>query len=133
MRLRCSVCSETFEAKRSSAKYCGGTCRNRAMRGSPVPQIVTDEEARADSERVHALVARTTRELDEAGVLDSVMGQMALRLAEKLAGNNDTGSAMASLSKEFRAVMQQALGDGTKKSDSLDELAARRLQKVSGA
>lgn len=83
--------------------------------------------------KIHPLVVQTERELDAAGVRDSVLGQTALRLAEKLAGNFDTGSAMASLSREFRAVMAQALSDGTKKSDSIDELAARRMQRASGA
>ena len=28
----CSVCGETFEARRRDAKYCGPTCRKRAER-----------------------------------------------------------------------------------------------------
>lgn len=83
--------------------------------------------------KIHPLVAQTTRELEEAGVVETFLGQTALRIAAKLAGESDTGSAMASLSREFRAVMQQALSEGTKKSDSLDELAARRMQRASGA
>jgi hypothetical protein len=80
-----------------------------------------------------SLVTQTRRELEEAGKLESVVGQQALRLAEKMCSGFDTGSATAAVSKEFRAVMALALADVTKKADSLDELAQRRAQKAAGA
>jgi hypothetical protein len=79
------------------------------------------------------LVAQTRRELDEAGKLDSVVGQQALRLAEKMCSGADTGSATAAVSKEFRAVMALALAHVTTKTDSLDELSQRRVLKAAGA
>lgn len=81
----------------------------------------------------HPLIVQTRRELTDADRLDTVVGQMAMRLAEKMAGNFDTGSALAAVSKELRAVMAEALADVGSKADSLDELAARRMQRASGA
>jgi hypothetical protein len=150
----CEACGNLFETPKSWGKFCGATCRKRASRAS----AETPREAKIKPVRVpeppktreiapekpppaprwqpvaaHPLISQTTRALEEAGALESVLGQTALRLAEKLAGNFDTGSAMASLSRELRAVMQQALTEGTAKADSLDELAARRMQKASSA
>jgi hypothetical protein len=144
----CEACGNLFETPKSWAKFCGPTCRKRASRASaetpkeakikpiraPKPAETPEKPAeKPGPSPSHPLIAQTTRELEEAGVLDTVLGQTALRLAQKLAGNFDTGSAMASLSREFRAVMLQALSDGTRKADSLDELAARRMQKASSA
>jgi hypothetical protein len=78
------------------------------------------------------LVSVTRRELEQAGKLDSVIGQQAMRLAEKLCSGFDTGSATAAVSKEFRAVMAEALADVKKQADGIDELMLRRMQKASG-
>jgi hypothetical protein len=134
MRVRCSVCSKPFDAQRSSAKFCGGTCRQRAARGSPVPKIVPEETAEnREKPVIHPLIAATRRELEDAGKIDTVIGQQALRLAEKLTSPFDSGSAAAAVSKELGRVMAEALADVAKRSDSLDELAARRMQRASGA
>jgi hypothetical protein len=134
VKVSCSVCGELFEAQRYNAKTCSVTCRKRASRSSGPAEVTALPVGESpEKPQTHPLVAQTERELDEAGVIGTVLGQTALRLAGKLAGNSDTGSAMASLSREFRTVMQQALSEGTKKTDSLDELAARRLQRASGA
>jgi hypothetical protein len=130
MRVSCSVCSKPFEAKMSNAKYCGGTCRQRAARGSPVPKIVPEIPQKTD---IHPLVAETQRELSESGNLHTVLGQTALRLAEKLAESFDTGSAMASLSRELRAVMAEVKSGTASQGDSLDEIAQRRAKKAASA
>lgn len=135
MRVRCSACSKPFEAQRSTARFCGATCRKRGNRDASA----TVEQAPASLTPVAPIPAKepqlvtvTRRELEAAGKLDSVIGQQAMRLAEKLCSGFDTGSATAAVSKEFRAVMAEALADVAKKADDLDELAARRLQKASG-
>lgn len=148
MKKSCEACGNLFETPKSWAKFCGATCRKRASRASaeapkeakikPIraPKPAETRETAPEKPTAspwHPLIAQTTRELEEAGVLDSVLGQTALRLAEKLAGNFDTGSAMASLSREFRSVRAEALSSGSKKADPLDELALRRFQKASGA
>ena len=82
---------------------------------------------------VPPLVAATRRELQAADRLDSVAGQQALKLAERMYGLFDTGSAIAALSRELRAAMAEALKDAPRAGDSLDELAERRRRKAAGA
>jgi len=74
----------------------------------------------------------TERELEQAGRLDTRLGQMAVALAEKLAAGRDTGSAMAAVSREFRSVMDEAMRGAMIETDELDELAARRDSKRAG-
>jgi hypothetical protein len=140
VKVSCSECSALFEAKRRGATFCGVKCRQAASR--------RDREARSESEIAPvtpisppetpvsppetALVATTRLKLEEAEAVDTVPGQVALRLAQKLAGTGDTGSAMASLARQLSAAMAEALAAGTKRADSLDELAARRRQKAAG-
>lgn len=73
------------------------------------------------------------RELEAAGRLETVLGQQAVKLAERMCSQFDTGSATASVSRELRAVMDAALAGAPKAADSLDELANRRKLKASGA
>jgi hypothetical protein len=131
VKVSCEQCGKPFEAQTRAATFCGPTCRKRASRAPSVPEPLTSVP---DVEIVeHPLIAATRRELAEAGQLDTTAGQQALRLAEKLASPFDTGSAAAAASKELSRVMAEALADAAKKSDSLDELAARRMQRASGA
>jgi hypothetical protein len=65
-------------------------------------------------------------ELQAAGRADTALGQQALALAERVNNPRDTGSAIAALSKELRAVMVEALKGAEVAADPLDELRARR-------
>ncbi len=129
--LVCVVCQRPFQALRSTARYCDATCRQRAKRAggvSPVAALPEPTDAEPD------LVAATRRELVRAKREDSVLGQQALALALRLStGAADTGSAVASLSKELRAVMAEAMAGVPAAPDALDELMERRRRKVSGA
>jgi len=141
VKVSCAECRTLFDAKTRSATFCGVKCRQAASRRdrearaegelAPVSSISSPETA--DSPPEAALVATTRRELAEAGVADTVHGQIALRLALKLSQPGDTGSAMASLARQLSAAMSEALAGGTKKADALDELAAWRDRKASGA
>lgn len=137
MRVRCSACSKPFEAQRSTARFCGATCRKRGSRDASeslknAPEPANLAPVAPISPKEPPLVTVTRRELEEAEKLDTVIGQQAMRLAEKLCSGFDTGSATAAVSKEFRAVMAEALADVTKQADGIDELMARRLQRASG-
>ncbi len=77
------------------------------------------------------LVATLTRELRDAGRLDTWQGQSALALAVRLEHSAaDTGSAVASLTRELRAAVTEAMkGVGAQKSavEKLrDDLKKRR-------
>ena len=143
MKVSCQEpsCGKLFEAKRRGALFCGQTCRKRSSSrdiaaresGEIAPVSPISPPDTADSPSESALVASTRRELAEAGVEDTVNGQIALRLAQKLSQPGDTGSAMASLARQLSAAMAEALAGGAKKADALDELMERRLKKASGA
>lgn len=141
MKVSCRECTTLFEAKTRAATFCGTTCRKRAsLRDiaaresgelAPVTPISPPEMLIQPVET--GLVAETRRALEQAEAVSTVHGQIALTLAAKLARAVDTGSAMASLAKQLSLAMAEALASGTKKTDSLDELAARRMQRASGA
>ncbi len=130
--LVCVVCGRPFQALRSTARYCDATCRQRAKRAGGVSPVAALPEPPTDAEP--DLVAATRRELVRAKREDSVLGQQALALALRLStGAADTGSAVASLSKELRAVMAEAMQGVPAAPDALDELMERRRRKVSTA
>jgi hypothetical protein len=51
---------------------------------------------------------------------------MALQLARRIEAPGESGSGMAALSKELRAVMADVVKDAATGPDPLDELRARR-------
>jgi hypothetical protein len=136
VRVTCDQCGEDFEARSIRARLCSNKCRQRASRGQrnaeSAPNIVQLTPVSPLDGSEFALVDATRRELDAAGVLDTVAGHLALELAAQVCASRDTGSAKAAASKEFRAVMADALKDVAKQADSLDELASRRLKRASG-
>jgi hypothetical protein len=141
VKVSCAECRKLFEAKTRSATFCSVKCRQAASRRdrearaegeiAPVTPFPTPETP--DSPPETGLVATTRRKLEEAEAVDTVEGQIALRLAQKLAQPGDTGSAMASLARQLSTAMAEALAAGTKKTDVVDELGAWRDKKASGA
>ncbi|AJA43302.1 hypothetical protein VC60_gp01 [Mycobacterium phage Sbash] len=151
MTRSCVVCGTPFEAKRPQAKFCGATCRKRHSRGASTsastpqqPQVpttgapeVTDPTPSAAMPPLlpaAGLVATVVKELTAAGRMETVLGQQALRLAMRLETSTvDTGAGLASLSKELRAVMAQAVAGAAVEADPVDELRARRDAKRASA
>lgn len=126
MQRSCDSCGVEYQAKRKASRYCSDTCRKRAQR-SPDRSPRRSVEPRDGG--VPRLVTATRAELEDAGRLDTVLGQQAMALAERIASPHETGAAVASLSKELRAVMEAALDGVATKADPLDELRARRERK----
>lgn len=75
----------------------------------------------------------TARQLREAERFDTVLGQQALALARRIESPMETGASVASMSKEFRAVMVEALDGVNVAADPLDELRLRRDRRRSAA
>jgi len=124
----CDVCGRSYEAVRVTSRYCGPTCRQRSLRaaaaGLALPTATLDgHKAPSDLERA------TARELEAAGRLESVDGQIALLLAGRIGSRRETGAATASLAKQFSVTMDEALGGVAKAADPLDEIRARRDRK----
>jgi hypothetical protein len=119
------VCGRAYEAKRSTSKYCGSGCRVRKTRqpGDKAKVAALPRVAPALS----GLLATTTSELAAAGRLETTIGQQAVALALRIETSfGDTGSSVAALHKELRAVMEQALAGAERAVDPVDELKAWR-------
>jgi hypothetical protein len=135
MRKTCEVCPTEFEAKRASAKYCSEKCKKRAQRRPggvsaakvlPLPGEPASEPAMSGG----GLTGASTAELEAAGRLETAAGQAVLTLARRIdASGGETGSALASLVREHRAALAEAVRGAAKAADPLDELRARRERK----
>lgn len=126
MQRPCAQCGKPFEAQRPTAKFCGGTCRKRAQRGSGgVPRVPAAIANAVGDDLISAVRA----ELVAAGRENSSLGMQAIRLATRMA-EFDTGSSLAAVSKELRGVMALALPSAAAgDANTLDELKARRDRK----
>lgn len=117
MQRNCDGCGRSYEAKRKTSRYCGSLCRTRASRaGESKPKIVGlpgAAELAGQTADAPTFVGSVQFELEQAGRLNTVLGQQAIVLAEQMLRPINTGASVASLSKEFRAVMAAAM-DGAK-------------------
>lgn len=139
---RCEQCGTQFEARKSTAKYCGGNCRTRASRNRTAAAINSGGQTASPAAPKQpvggvvlvageGLVAQVQRELEEAGRLDTVLGQQALVLAQRMrVVSPDTGSSLSAISKELRTVMAQALDGVAIEGDPIDEVTRRREAKM---
>lgn len=141
MELKCAQCGRPFVGKRSTAKYCSTRCRTAATRarqtGSAVVPVslVTPPEPPADDDDPPAesgIVKAAREELDAAGVLNTPLGQAAMLLAARLTNPFETGSAIASLAKQWQAQHEAALSS-VKRADHMDEVTRRRDEKLRAA
>lgn len=118
MRKSCVVCGDSFEAKRKDARTCSASCRSKKRYPTP-PQ---------DDPLGNPLVVAVRAELEAAGKLDSMLGQLALSLAARV---KSEASGVSALSRELRAVTAAAVGAQVSSSaagggDGVDELRDRR-------
>jgi len=116
MDVTCASCGGTFEAKRSTAKYCGPTCRTKGNRAAPAPAEP------ATTAEYPPLVASVRAELTKANRLHTPAGQQAIVLAWQMLHPMNTGSAVASASKQLTEVLAIALDGATVAADPLEEM-----------
>jgi hypothetical protein len=134
VRKSCTVCGGSFEAKRAAAKTCGDRCRQRAHRS---PQAASEPkvlelpaESTSEPSPAGSVTTATAAELEQAGRLETALGQAALALARRIdTGASETGSSFASLARQHREALAEAVRDAKKAADPLDELRARRERK----
>lgn len=125
MQRSCDFCGMSYLARSRSSRFCSSTCRLRNHR-SPVRAV--------SALPVHAsppggLVAAITAEFEQSGLLGTVLAQQALVLARRVESPLESGSGVASASKELRTVVA-ALRACRVEDDPLDELRRRREWKV---
>src|SRR3954464_6207366 len=98
MLVTCQVCSTEFETKSTRAKFCGSTCRSRGHRnGTSTAPVAPLSPVEVDA--VAPLLATTRRELEEAGVADTALGQQAIELARRMSDPRAMGLSVAPISK----------------------------------
>lgn len=128
MKVTCP-CGTEFTAKNPRARFCSDRCRKRPQRTG---QVVSIETPKPDASNAGPIEAATAAELTEAGRLDTMLGQTCLALARRLdTPGVDTGSAVASVTRELRATMTDAtrgVGKASAPQSLQDELAARRAR-----
>lgn len=73
----------------------------------------------------------TRLELEKVGKADSMLGQQVLIVARRMSSGAETGSALATLSKEHSRLMGAlgVLAAGAKNVDPVDEVSKRRAEK----
>lgn len=125
MQRECDVCGLAYTARRASSRFCGDTCgkRSQRARAAGIPLLAATVD---DRETPSELVQAVTRELEAVGRLESVAGQVALVLAERIGSRRESGAATASLARQFSATMTAALAGVDRAADPLDEIRARR-------
>lgn len=137
---RCESCDKPFPAASARSRFCSNTCRSRAHRArggkqqpeqqAEVRKLRSVDPAAPMDDIGASLTASLERQLREAGRLDTWQGQGAVTLARRIDASRDTGSAIASLHRELRAAVTEALkGVGTTESAVTrhrNELAERR-------
>jgi hypothetical protein len=127
VRKVCAVCSEPFEAKRNTAKYCSKRCNVRAAR-QPKPERHAAPLTADPPPPVPSLLAATLAELERAGSRDSAAGAAALALAARVdAGGGENGAGLAALVREHRSALSAALDRAAPPADPVeDELRTAR-------
>lgn len=139
MKRACTVCGSTYEAQRVTARYCSTRCRTRASRAGTskkagdqvVTQLPTSSPANQPAQSHGTTYAATLSALETADRAQTPLGRAALILAERLDNSHrDTGSAVASVSREWRATLADALKGANAAKSAVekhrDELAERR-------
>lgn len=126
---KCESCPKRFESRSPKARFCSDKCRKRASRSRTPDGSDSDGEASVIVAPAGVLVA-TLRELERAGRADTPLGQIALALAARLQfATADTGSALASVSKELRATLAAATEGAERAADPVDELRRKREER----
>lgn len=133
MQIQCHQCGQSFDAERPHAKWCSAACRKQNQRagGASITELRPAAGDEEDDDQLTPVVAATWRRLEEAERLDTPEGMTALALAHRLDnGGRDTGSALASVARELRATLAEALKGAAVAADPVDEIRARRERKL---
>ena len=130
MERTCSRCGATFQAQRSTARFCGVRCRQADSRQrqreraksataaamAEVVALPTASRSRRrkqaeESEDPDALSVETRARRELGKLVDSALGQMCLKAARRLDEGSDTSAAgVASLMKRLEDMLATAAG-----------------------
>lgn len=123
----CESCGASLEGRRSDARTCSLTCKERLKKRKQRGTVVEFAPRPVAGDAEPPVVLALIRDLEAAGRLDTAEGEHALFLCRRMAAaERDTGSGVASLSKEYRTARAEALKGAQVKRTRLDELRAQR-------
>ena len=122
MQRTCQACGQTFDAN-PRAKFCSASCRSKAHRGTVV--TLRPDAPTTPAPAVGGLLESTRAALTEAGREATPLGMAVLELAATIASRDTPPAAKATLTREFRATLADAL-KGAAVASSVDELRRRR-------
>ena len=125
MEVTCT-CGTKFQARSAKARYCSDRCRKRKGK--------TEAATEAPAVRPRGPIElAAASELAAAGRLNTTVGQQCLTLARRLDWPSfETGSGLASVSRELSSRMSEAMRGGGAASapqQIRDELAERRVHR----
>ncbi len=130
MNRTCAACGKPFEAKRSTAKFCGSSCRANVstgvavLRPAPVaPEPLTPERGPQEQATWNALA--------EAGRETHPMGVAALVLSRDIDARDTPVNARTQAIKQLSATLADAL-KGAAVASAVDELRSRRDARRTG-
>ena len=121
--VKCQACGKEFQAKRATARFCGGTCRKQAHRARPTPKEAS----------LNSMTERIIAEMDldrEAArkVVDEVLAEFRFLLPKQLTQYLENyvdavGYAMSERMRRFLAEQKRdsllELNDAQRETDSL--------------
>ena len=152
----CEQCGDGFSAGRRHARFCSDTCRSRKHRGKPATQLTvvggsvvkTARTAKAPAKQTggaepnagsaappaptyDTLEEQVRQDLADVSALSTISGMAAVRIAQQIDRGGDSGSAVATLSKELSRLVGEAKVEAAPKTkDAVDDLAARVNAKI---
>ena len=126
--VECAQCSKPFAAVRSSAKYCGDNCRQRAAtaRKRGVLAALPAVEPPAKLTYAERFLQSVEAKLKAAGRAEEPMSLLALSLAEDAVNERHPPAARKQFTAEFRATFAEAMRGVKGAATAVDELRGRR-------
>lgn len=107
----------------------GATVTQLPIAGGPLDQTSPADPTVEDI--VGSLAEQVRKTLTEAKALDTIAGAQAVRIARQIDRGDDSGSAVATLSKELsRLVAEARIEAAPKNRDRVDELSDAVVQKL---
>lgn len=138
----CEECGATFVAKTRRARFCRDGCRvkanrrptktGRAKADRQPGEVVELKMAPPPPVQVDGSLATQIRtSLHAAGALETVAGMAALMLARQIEKGQDSGSAVATMTKELSRLLGEARAEAApQQRDAADDVMARAAAKL---
>lgn len=129
MNRTCAACGKPFVAKRSTAKYCGSSCRAKVSTGAVV--LLNPDAPTPDATERGPQEESTLRVLLHADRADHPLGVAALALSRDIDSRETPVNMRTAAIKQLSVTLSEALKGATTGS-AVDELRRRRDQQRTG-